>query len=142
MAKQLTKKERVFIHSGRVAHLATADKKGQPHVIPICYVFDGQELYSPIDEKPKRTSALRLKRIQNILANPQVAVVIDRYDEDWKRLVYVLIWGRAKLLTKGPRHRKAVLLLRWKYPQYRKMAIHERPIIQIKPTHLKSWGAL
>lgn len=142
MAKQLTKKERVFIHSGRVAHLATADKKGQPHVIPICYVFVGKELYSPIDEKPKKSSPLQLKRIRNILANPHVSVVVDKYDDDWRKLAYVLITGRTKILLGGQKHKRAVLLLRRKYPQYRKMAIQDRPMIQIQPTHWKSWGTL
>ena len=138
----LSHKEKHFIRSARVAHLATADKKGLPHVIPICFAFDGKELYSPIDEKPKRSSPLLLKRIRNIRANPHVSVVVDSYDDDWKKLAFVLISGRAKILLKGRRHKRAVLLLRRKYPQYRKMAIQDRPMIQIKPARLKSWGAL
>jgi len=122
--------------------MATADKRGHPLAIPVCYVFDGKEIYSPIDEKPKKKSPLALKRIKNIRANRHVSVVVDRYDEDRRRLAYVLIAGRAEVLLKGRRHKKAVLLLRGKYPQYRQMAIHERPIICIKPTRLKSWGTL
>jgi PPOX class probable F420-dependent enzyme len=115
---------------------------GRPLVVPICYAFDGRELYSPIDEKPKQSSPLQLKRVRNILANPHVSLVVDRYDENWKRLAYVLILGRARILLKGAKHRRAVLLLRKKYPQYRGMAIHERPIIQITPAHWKSWGGI
>jgi len=73
----VTRREKAFLRSARVARLATADASGQPHVIPICYAFDGRDLYSPIDEKPKRTSPLRLKRIRNIGSNPKVAVVVD-----------------------------------------------------------------
>ena len=129
-----------LVRSARVAHLATADRKGRPHVIPICYVFDGKDIYSPIDEKPKRATPLKLKRVRNIEANPYVAVVVDCYDENWKKLAYVLIFGRAKILTRGSRHNKAVLLLRRKYPQYRRMAIHERPMICVRPSHTTSWG--
>lgn len=111
-------------------------------MVPICYVFDGKTLYTPIDEKPKQTEPLRLKRVRNISVNPEVAVVVDRYDDDWRRLAYVLITGRAKILTRGRRHKRAVALLRKKYPQYRKMAIHKRPVICITPTRFKSWGAL
>lgn len=136
----MTSTEKAFVRSARVARLATADKLGQPHVIPICYVFDGRDLYSPIDEKPKRTAPLRLKRLKNIRSNPQVALVIDRYDEDWRKLAYVLVFGRAKLLVKGPKYKKAVLLLRRKYPQYRNMALHERPLIRIRPSRTASWG--
>lgn len=131
-----------FIRSARVAHLATADRKGRPHVIPICYVFDGKTLYFAIDEKPKKSSPLRLKRIRNIRANPHVSLVIDRYDEDWKKLAYVLITGRARVLIQGKEHHRAVLLLRRKYPQYRRMAIQDRPMIQIRPTRVISWGKL
>ena len=122
--------------------MATADQKGRPHVIPICFAFDGRELYSPIDEKPKKSAPLLLKRIRNIQANPHVSVVIDRYDENWKRLAYVLITGRAKVLLNGAKHQRAVRLLRKKYPQYQKMRLEERPIIQIIPGRLKSWGAI
>lgn len=139
---QLTRKEAAFVRSARVAHLATADDKGQPHVIPICYAFDGKELYSSIDEKPKRTYPLKLRRLKNIRSNPRVAVVVDRYDENWKKLAYMLIFGTAKVLTRGPRHKRAILLLRRKYSQYRKMAIHERPIIRIQPSRTVSWGSL
>ena len=139
---RLTKEQQRFIRSARVAHLATADREGRPHVIPICFAFDGKALYSPIDEKPKRTSPLGLKRVRNILENPHVAVVVDRYDENWKKLAYILIRGRARLLTRGENYRKAVFLLRRKYPQYRHMAIQDRPMIQIKPTRVKSWGNL
>ncbi len=135
-------KTTAFIRLARVARLATADKTGRPHVIPICFALDGKELYSPIDEKPKKTSPLLLKRIRNIRANPHVAVVIDRYDEDWRRLAYVLIVGKAKLLMRGARHKRAVRLLRKKYPQYKKMRLEERPMIQITPLQWKSWEAV
>ena len=138
----LTGKHLAFVAAARVAHLATADKSGQPHVIPICFVFDGKYFYSPIDEKPKQVAPLKLKRLRNIDENPNVAFVIDRYDEDWRKLAYLLIFGKARVLKSGANHRKAVNLLRKKYPQYRAMKIHQRPIIQITPTRWTSWGAL
>ncbi|MGH7768077.1 MAG: pyridoxamine 5'-phosphate oxidase family protein, partial [Candidatus Binatia bacterium] len=57
----MTRREKLFVQSARIAHLASADDKGRPHVIPICFAFDANEIYSPIDEKPKKTSPLRLK---------------------------------------------------------------------------------
>ena len=137
---QLTNKERAFVRAARIAHLATADALGQPLVIPICFAFDGKEFFSPIDEKPKRTT--RLKRVRNIVENPKVSLIIDRYDEDWHRLAYLLIRGTAKILLRGQRHRKGVYLLRRKYPQYRSMAINDRPMIVIIPKQLTSWGEL
>ena len=129
-----------FVRAARVAHLATADALGQPLVIPICFAFDGKEFFSPIDEKPKRTT--RLQRLRNIAENPKVSLIIDRYTEDWRRLAYLLIRGSAKILLRGARHRRGVYLLRRKYPQYRSMAINDRPMIVIIPKQLTSWGDL
>ncbi|MGZ8480094.1 MAG: TIGR03668 family PPOX class F420-dependent oxidoreductase [Candidatus Binatia bacterium] len=137
---RLTPRASRLIRSARTAHLATSDKSGQPHVIPICFVYDGKCFYSPIDEKPKRTVPNRLKRLQNIRENPQVALVIDHYDEDWRKLGYVLIFGKARILQSGEKHRNAVQLLRKKYPQYRSMAIDVRPMIAITANRIVSWG--
>jgi PPOX class probable F420-dependent enzyme len=136
----LTKKELAFLRAARVAHLATADKHGQPHVIPICFVFDGKRFFSPIDEKPKRIAPAKLKRLKNIAENPNVALVIDHYDEDWHKLAYVLITGTARVIARGEKHRQAVRLLREKYPQYRSMGIDRRPMIVITPVRSKSWN--
>lgn len=137
----LAKEHLAFIRAARVAHLATADTKGQPHVVPICFVFDGKHFYSPIDEKPKLTSPAKLKRVKNIQENAQAALVIDRYSDDWNRLAYILIRGPAKILHRGAAHAEAVRRLRRKYPQYRQMAIHTRPIIQITPIRWTFWGS-
>ena len=131
-----------FIRTARVARLATADAKGQPHVIPICYVFDGKEFFSPIDEKPKQTPPTKLKRLRNITENSKISLVIDRYDENWRHLAYVLVTGEARIVLSGTKHASAVKRLRAKYAQYRRMAIHERPMIVITPRQLKSWGEL
>ncbi|HET9917397.1 MAG TPA: TIGR03668 family PPOX class F420-dependent oxidoreductase [Candidatus Binatia bacterium] len=131
-----------LLRSARTAHLATADKSGQPHVIPICFVFDGKRFYSPIDEKPKRSAPAKLKRLKNIRENPNVALVIDHYDEDWRKLDYVLVLGKARILQSGEKHRRAVKLLRRKYRQYRAMAIDERPIIVITSKRIVKWGRL
>jgi PPOX class probable F420-dependent enzyme len=130
-----------LIRAARTAHLATADKSGQPHVIPICFVFDNTHFYSPIDEKPKRSAPAKLKRLQNIRDNPKVALAIDHYDEDWRKLAYLLVFGKARILKSGLKHRRAVTLLRRKYPQYQTMAIDARPMIFITPKRIVSWSA-
>ena len=137
----LAKKHLAFIRSARIAHLATADRSGHPHVVPICFVFDGKCFYSVIDEKPKRVAAGKLKRLRNIRENPNVSLIIDHYDEDWRNLAYVLVSGNAQILFRGAKHRKAVGLLRKKYPQYRSMAIDRRAMIVITPKNLTRWAA-
>jgi PPOX class probable F420-dependent enzyme len=141
-ASRLTTSASRLIRSARIAHLATADADGRPHVVPICFVYDGKSIYSPIDEKPKRTAPSKLKRLRNIKQNPQISLVIDHYDENWSKLAYVLIFGQARVLVSGAKHHKAVNLLRRKYSQYRTMRIDRLPMIMIRPTRTASWGAI
>ncbi len=130
-----------FIAEGRVGRLGTADASGQPLVVPICYAFDGESLFSAIDAKPKAASPLGLKRIRNIRDNAKVSVVIDRYDEDWTRLRYVIIQGLAQLLTDGGDFSRGVDLLLAKYPQYRAMRLDRETgvMIQVKPARVTQW---
>jgi PPOX class probable F420-dependent enzyme len=99
--------------TARVARLATVGNDGRPHVVPICFALDGDTLYTAVDEKPKHTR--RLKRLANIAANPNVEVLIDEYDEDWLRLWWVRLRGRAQVVDHNER---ALALLTTKYTQY------------------------
>ena len=130
-----------FIADGRVGRLATADASGQPLVVPICYAFDGAALFSALDAKPKTSGPQGLKRIRNIRENPKVSVVIDRYDEDWTRLRYVIIRGRAELLTGGSDFSRGVDLLLAKYPQYRSMGLDREGglMIKVDPAQVTEW---
>ena len=129
-----------FISDARVGHLGTADAGGQPLVVPICYAFDGESLFSAIDAKPKK-SAAGLRRIRNIRDNAKVSVVIDHYEEDWTRLRYVIIQGEAELLTEGADFSRAVDLLRAKYPQYRSLGLDREGglMIRVKPAKVTRW---
>ena len=129
-----------FTGSQRAAHLATANADGRPHVVPVCFVYLDGRIYIAIDEKPKRT--LRLRRMRNIDENPQVAIVLDRYDEDWSHLAWVLVHGTATVLDTGPEHSRALIALREKYPQYHVMILEDRPVISVTVERVSSWGEL
>ena len=133
--------QRRFLDQGRVGHLATADRNGAPHVVPVCYGVADETLYITIDEKPKRQGR-PMKRVRNILENPQAAFVADRYDEDWRRLGWVMLRGRAEVLDAGPEHDAAQALLRARYPQYRAMDLAGRPVIALRIARATSWGDL
>lgn len=137
---ELSESQAHMLEQSRTGHLATADASGAPHVIPICYAFDGESLYSVLDQKPKRTALARLRRVRNIQANSKVALVVDHYEEDWTRLGYVLVSGTAELLEVGSERAEAVELLRRKYSQYRDMDIAENPVIKITPHKYIAWG--
>jgi PPOX class probable F420-dependent enzyme len=133
---------RRFIESHRVAHLATANAQGRPSVIPICYAFANAVFYSVIDEKPKTVSSNQLQRIQNIRSNPNVALVIDDYSEDWEALAYVHVRCLAEILEPGTtqEHSAAITALRSKYPQYSSMHIDARPVIKLVPQRVRFWS--
>jgi len=119
--------------------LASSSKQGRPLAIPICFAFDGSRLYSSIDEKPKKTGPLALKRVSNIIENPNVCLVIDKYREDWRKLEYVLVIGHAVVTKRGQEFPRALALLRKKYKQYKSMKIEERPLIIIEPHRFITW---
>ena len=130
-----------FILAQRVGRLATADVRGAPHVLPVCFALDGASLYITIDEKPKR-SGRTLKRLRNIAENPRVAFVADRYDEDWRRLGWVMLRGRGDILDAGAEHDRAQALLRQRYTQYRAMQLDGLPVIALRIERVTSWGDL
>ena len=140
----ITPEAATFLARARVAHLATADARGQPHVVPITFVLLDGRVYSALDAKPKRVAERRLKRVRNLLANPRVAVVVDHYAEDWSRLGYVLLTGTGRLLEAGAEGAAAVAALRAKYPQYAAgaMRLEQGPLIVVEPEHVVSWGSL
>ena len=139
----LTEAQTSFVEAQRVGRLATADRAGRPHVVPICYAYAAESFYIALDAKPKRVAPGRLKRVRNLLDNPQVALVIDRYGEDWSKLAYVLVQGTATLLPPDDaEHARAVELLRARYPQYRAMPIDSQPAIAIRIESVVAWGAI
>jgi len=130
------------LKTARVARLATADPAGRPHIVPVCFVYHRKAFYTAVDQKPKRVPAQKLARLRNIRHSPQVALLIDHYDEDWTRLWYVLVRGKAKLLPKSAAKERAeaIRALREKYPQYASsMLPDEAPIIRIAVERMNSW---
>lgn len=123
----------------RVGHLACSTRDGKPLVVPICFAFDGSMIYSSIDEKPKRARPLALRRVSNIIENPNVCFIVDDYAENWRRLKYVLVIGDAAVTQRGKVRRRAIALLRKKYSQYQSMKLETRPLIKIKPNRIITW---
>jgi len=122
----------------RVARLATADASGRPHLIPICFAVDGETIYSAVDHKPKRTTALR--RLRNVAANPRVAVLCDHYeDDDWSALWWVRADGVGRILgAESNEARRAVELLIARYVPYRQSP-PSGPVLAIDVERWSAW---
>lgn len=119
----------------RVSRVATAGPGGIPHVVPVCHVLRGGRIYF--------ASGRAGRKMRNLRANPRVTLVVDVYSEDWSRLAGVMVQGRARLVAGGPEFRRVRDLLYAKYPQYRReaaLAPSDSVVIELRPTHLFSWG--
>jgi PPOX class probable F420-dependent enzyme len=142
MSQALADNVRALLDRSRIGHLATADRQLRPHVVPFCYAREDDRLYFVVDEKPKQAGK-RLKRLSNIAENPAVALVVDVYDEDWRRLEYALVRGTAEIVTRPEEFQQALALLRARYPQYRAMRLEagRNEVVRITATGAHHWKA-
>ncbi len=137
----LSEQQARFLASRRVGHLATADARAMPHLVPVCFVVNEGALYITIDQKPKG-DVRALKRLRNITENPVAAFIADRWDEDWNRLGWVMLRGPVEILEDGAEHDRAQGLLRSRYRQYQGMDLAGLPVIAIRIERVTSWGNL
>ena len=126
--------------TARVARLATIGEDGGPHLVPVVLAVDGDRIYHAVDSKPKRTTALR--RLDNIAAQPRVALLADEYDDDdWTRLWWVRADGSARVLEPGcDESQAAIALLRDRYAQYRD-APPSGPVVAVDVERWTGWRA-
>jgi PPOX class probable F420-dependent enzyme len=131
------------LEASRVARMATIDTGRGPHLVPICFTYDGSFFYSAIDRKPKRVAPNRLARLKNIRKSPRVALLVDQYDEDWKTLWYVLVRGKAIVVSDPTERSRALRRLKAKYPQYRSgMLPRDTLVLRIIPLRVTAWGKI
>jgi len=121
----------------RVARLATVTTDGRPHIVPIVFALAEDVLYTAVDAKPKSSAALR--RLDNIAANPAVAVLADHYADDWTQLWWVRVDGTAQLVE-GAEADDAVRRLTERYPQYASQR-PPGPVIAIRVASWTGWQA-
>lgn len=147
-ATPLAPDQRRFIAGARTAVLATIAPHGGPRLVPICFVVvdtaEGVAVDSPLDDKPKSVREVRdLARVRDILARPSVALLVDRWSEDWSRLAWLRIEGSARLVEPSEAgHADVVAALRAKYPQYVSHRLDDRPLLRVSVVAATSWGDL
>ncbi len=121
-----------------VARLATVDERLRPHLVPITFAVDGRRVFTAVDQKPKRTAAL--KRIRNIATHAQVSILVDHYEDDWDRLWWVRVDGAAQVLAEGSLAQRALRVLADKYGRYRADP-PPGPFVAIEIQRITGWSA-
>jgi len=141
MSLKLNQKTMTLIKEAKVARLSTVDQKSHPYVVPVVFVFHENSFFIPLDEKTKTVNSRNLKRVKNIEKNPNVTLLIDKYQNDWKKLFFLIIHGKATVID-GKNSKlmdKIHKLLISKYPQYKKIGLGNS-CITIKPTKVIFWN--
>jgi PPOX class probable F420-dependent enzyme len=122
----------------RVARLGTVGHSKMPHLVPVTFALDGDQVMIVIDHKPKTTTNLR--RLRNIRENPQVALLVDHYTDDWSALWWVRADGRADIVEGGSTRDAALEKLAKKYDQYQGHR-PAGPVIVVDVTRWSGWSA-
>ncbi|HSB79758.1 MAG TPA: pyridoxamine 5'-phosphate oxidase family protein [Candidatus Methylomirabilis sp.] len=132
---RLKKAEREFVAFQRVCRVATVNRKGVPHNVPVCPILDGDRVYF--------ASEARAVKVRNVQTTGRVALTFDEYTEAWSGLKGVLIRGMGRTIEAGPGFRRIRKLLYRRFPQYEGYAALEEKdtvIVEVTPTRTFSWG--
>ncbi len=129
---------RALFDSAAVARLATVRPDGSPHLVPVCFALARETIYTAVDHKPKSTAALA--RLRHIAAEPRVALLADRYEDDWSRLWWVRVDGDASVVSSPRERKRALAALAAAYPQYAHRP-PEGPVIAVAPRRYSGWRA-
>ena len=129
---------RALFASAAVARLATVRPDGSPHLVPVCFAVAGETIYTAVDHKPKSTAALA--RLRHIAAEPRVALLADRYEDDWSQLWWVRVDGDASVVSSPRERERALTALAAAYPQYADRP-PEGPAIAVYPRSYRGWRA-
>ncbi|MFN2490395.1 MAG: TIGR03668 family PPOX class F420-dependent oxidoreductase [Actinomycetota bacterium] len=129
---ELPPEARRIVGRARRAVLATVGRDGAPHAVPVCFALRAGELVTAVDQKPKRGG--KLARVAHVRADPSAAIVVDRWDEDWTQLGWVMFQGEAHLDEPG----SATATLVERYPQYRDDP-PQGEVIVLRPRRILWW---
>ena len=137
----LTPEQERYVRLSRVGRLATTDERGCPHIVPVCFAYEQGSFYTAIDLKPKAAAPAMLRRVRNISVNPQAALLIDHYEEEWDNLSYLLVRATASVVEDEEERTRAVRALRARYEQYRTLLGDGAMVIRLMPFRVSAWAA-
>jgi nitroimidazol reductase NimA-like FMN-containing flavoprotein (pyridoxamine 5'-phosphate oxidase superfamily) len=122
-------KEMRFLKSHELCRLATASKEAMPHVVPVIYALDGENLVIAIDYKTKK--------LKNLIENPRVALIVDEYHPNRG----LMVQGDCEIHERGKEYLRLLQILFDRFVFYRKnpWGEGESPILKVLPTKAVSW---
>jgi nitroimidazol reductase NimA-like FMN-containing flavoprotein (pyridoxamine 5'-phosphate oxidase superfamily) len=135
VGERLTVAQAEFVARRRVAHVASVTAGGEPHVVPISPVLDGDRIVF--------ASGVDTQKVRNLRGDPHVAICFDEYGEDWTALQQVIMYGRSILVESGPEFDRGRGLLYENYEQYETEAPIEQPeslIVEVRIERVTSFG--
>src|SRR2546427_12316481 len=87
-----------LIERERVCRVATAGRRGMPHLVPVCQGVAGGKIYFASGNDGREGL--------NLPENPRVAVTGDLYSQGWAHLTGVMGQGRGGLIGGGAAGRR------------------------------------
>jgi PPOX class probable F420-dependent enzyme len=128
---------RELVARARVARLGYLDGEDRPRVLPVTFAVAGGFVWSAIDEKPKRRA--EPARVGYLRRRPEASLLVDEYDDDWARLVWVQMSGRVEVVPAGAAP-EAMEALAVKYSQYAAGA-PPGPLLRFEVERVLCWRA-
>jgi nitroimidazol reductase NimA-like FMN-containing flavoprotein (pyridoxamine 5'-phosphate oxidase superfamily) len=127
---KLNPKEVDFLNQHEMCRFATASGKGEPHIVPVSYVWDDEHAYIVTDYKTRK--------LKNLRENPQAALLVDSTGTS----KLLLISGRVEIIEKGEEYRRLYKLFysRLGWVKRDPWKEGEAPFIKITPNFKTGWG--
>lgn len=119
-----------------MARLGLIDDTGRPRVLPVTFALVGDQAWTAVDQKPKRSPGTELARVRWLCRRPEATLLVDRYAEEWSRLAWVQLLGRVVILHDADPPAELVA----KYEPYRRQP-PQGPLLRLDVERTVYWRA-
>src|SRR5712692_3976343 len=119
-----------FLEQNELCRFATASKKGEPHVVPVSYVW--------YEGSPYIVTDYGTRKLKNLRENPHAAILVDTTGTQ----KLLLISGPVLIIEKGEEYRKLYRIFHAKLDWVKRdpWKDGEAPFVKINPTFKAGWG--
>ncbi len=127
---ELNKRETGFLEENEICRFATASRKGEPHIVPVSYIWSEGHAYIVTDYKTRK--------LRNLRQNPNAALLVDTTGTQ----KLLMLSGPVEIIEKGEEYRRLYKLFHSKLAWVRRdpWKEGEAPFVKITPTFKAGWG--